>query len=147
MHWKHLLAELGRATGLGDLAPDEEGSCSLLFDGKHELTLTWDKAERTAFLYSRVADGDARRSEEEWRSLLASSCLGAETGGAAFALYGKSLMLWKRHDAFADYSDLEKAVNNFLAQVIHWKDKLAAPGATAGREAAPARQKPMGIPV
>lgn len=125
MRWEQLLAELGQKTGLGALAPDETGSCPLLFDGAHELTLTWDEADSTVFFYGRVADGDTPRGEAGWRSLLAACCLGAETGGAAFALHGPDLLLWKRHDAFADFGDLEKALNSFLARLIQWKEKLA----------------------
>lgn len=135
MQWKYLLEELGKAAGLGVLAPDDTGSCSLLFDGRHEVTLIWDEADSSVFLYGRVADGEAGRDEEAWRALLAASCLGAETGGAAFALYGKSLLLWKRHDAFVDYRDLEKALNSFLPQLILWQERLATPTSTS--EAAP----------
>ena len=125
MRWEHIVAELGEATGLEGLAPDAHGSCSLLFDGEHELTLVRDATESAVFIYGRVAESVAVRGEEAWHALLAASCLGAETGGAAFALYGKSLILWKRHDAFEDCPALEKALNSFLAQIILWKERLA----------------------
>ena len=73
---------------------------------------------------------------------MAASCLGAETGGASFALYGKSLILWKRHDAFADYLDLEKALNNFLPQFIRWKEELAEPASFADKAEAGPRPGP-----
>ncbi len=61
--------------------------------------------------------------------LLDASLLGAQTGGAAFAVsraLGK-VILWKRHDdAFDDVSALEQAINTFLAAVITWKERLAA---------------------
>lgn len=40
-------------------------------------------------------------------------------------------MLWKRYDAFTDYPAFERAVNAFLAQVIHWKGRLDALPAVA----------------
>jgi hypothetical protein len=125
VRFEDALAEFGRATGLGELALDDAGSCSLLFDGAHEMTFTRAREEDAVFLYGIAGAAEKARDAESCRSLLAASCLGAETGGAAFALYGNSLILWKRHEVFADYSALEKAVNSFLAQLIHWKEKLA----------------------
>jgi hypothetical protein len=124
MRFEDVLAELGRATGMGDLAPDSSGGCSLLFDGEQEITLVRDGEDETVFLYGIAGSAEILREAETGRALLAASCLGAETGGAAFALYGNSLILWKRHDEFADYTALEKALNSFLAQLAHWKKKL-----------------------
>jgi hypothetical protein len=137
MRFEDVLAEFGQATGLGELVLDDAGSCSLLFDGEHELTFTRGREEDgddAVFLYGVAADAGTLRDAESCRSLLAASCLGAETGGAAFALYGNSLILWKRHEVFADCRALEKTVNGFLGRLIHWKEKLAARPASAAAE-------------
>jgi hypothetical protein len=125
MLFEDILKEFGRAAGIGDLVLDDEGSCSLLFDGEREVTLTLDAREECVFLYGRVADADLLREADACQRLLTASCLGAETGGAAFALYGNSVLLWKRHENLADEPALEKAINAFLPALIEWQEKLA----------------------
>ncbi|MDR2789037.1 MAG: type III secretion system chaperone [Candidatus Accumulibacter sp.] len=125
MLFEDILKEFGQAAGIGEIALDDEGSCSLLFDGEREVTLTLDAREECLFLYGRVADAGILREMETCQHLLAASCLGAETGGAAFALYGNSVLLWKRHEHLADRSALEKAINAFLPALIEWQEKLA----------------------
>ncbi|MDR3323448.1 MAG: type III secretion system chaperone [Zoogloeaceae bacterium] len=141
MRFEDVLAEFGRVSGLGELVLDDSGSCSLLFDGEHELNFVGGREDDAVFLYGIAGGAGTLRDAESCRSLLTASCLGAETGGAAFAQYGNSLILWKRHDRFVDYSALEKAVNDFLAQLIHWKEKLAAPP-----DSGPARSAPIDVP-
>jgi hypothetical protein len=75
------------------------------------------RARRPFFFYARVADACCR--------FLAASWLGAETDGAAFTLYGNSVLLWKRHENLADEPALEKAINAFLPALIEWQEKLA----------------------
>ncbi|MDR2450682.1 MAG: CesT family type III secretion system chaperone [Candidatus Accumulibacter sp.] len=125
MLFEDILKEFGQATGIGDLVLDDEGSCSLSFDGGQEITLTFDAREEAVFFYARVADAGILREADACRRLLAASCLGAETGGAAFALYGNSVLLWKRHENLADEPALEKAINAFLPALIEWREKLA----------------------
>jgi hypothetical protein len=124
MLFEDTLAELGRATGLGDLALDENESCSLLFDGELELTFVRDREDDAVFLYGLAGNSMTLRDAETCRSLLAASLLGAETGGAAFALRGNSVILWKRYSGFEDYFALEKALNGFLAQLAQWRKRL-----------------------
>jgi hypothetical protein len=125
MIFAEVLKEFGQATGIGDIALDEEGSCTLSFDGEREVTFTYDSREEVVFFYASVADADILREEETCRRLLAASCLGAKTGGAAFAIHGDSVILWKRHEDFADESALERAINAFLSSLIEWREKLA----------------------
>ncbi|MDR3175503.1 MAG: type III secretion system chaperone [Desulfovibrio sp.] len=137
MRFDNVLAELGRATGLDGLAPDADGGCCLNFDGEQEVTLIQDREEDAVFLYGIVAGAEALREAETCRLLLAASCLGADTGGAAFALYGNSVILWKRCGEFADRIALEKTLNDFLAQLARWKEKLADAVFRTGGSASP----------
>lgn len=72
--------------------------------------------------------GDADRQEKpDLLRLMEASVLGARTGGASFGIHDRlnKLVLWKRHvDSFEDASDLERKVNNFLAQIIYWREHL-----------------------
>ncbi|MDR3157667.1 MAG: CesT family type III secretion system chaperone [Zoogloeaceae bacterium] len=136
MLFEDILKEFGQAAGIGDIVLDEEGSCALSFDGEREITFTRDAREEAVFFYARVADAGILREAETCRRLLAASCLGAETGGAAFALYGNSVLLWKRHENLADKPALEKAINAFLSALIEWQEKLArTPDKTAPQPA------------
>jgi hypothetical protein len=136
MFFADVLKEFGEATGIGDLVLDDEGSCSLSFDGEREVTFTFDAHEGAVFFYSRVADAGILRDAGTCQHLLSASCLGAQTGGAAFALYGNSVLLWKRHENFADVPALGKAINAFLSASIEWQERLAqTPNRTAPQAA------------
>lgn len=117
-----LFEELGKACGIAIEADD--GQCTLLFDGRHEITLEQDG--RACIFYGTVGKDICLANPENARNLLAGSFLGAETDGGALSLWKQAgeIVLWKRYDFFADYTDFENAVNAFLAQVIHWKGKI-----------------------
>lgn len=131
MIFSDVLELLGNAVGLADVALDGEGSCTLLFDGEHEVTFTYDRRNRTVFLHSEVGEASSL-DREACMSLLQASLLGAETDGGALSVHAATdtVVLWKRYDdTFPDLSALEQAVNDFLAQVACWKEKLVSGGA------------------
>ena len=122
-----LLAELGNALGIDDLGLDADGQCALLFDGEHTITFTPDSEDHSLILHSEVGKLSPQ-DDALCRTLLEASLLGAQTGGAAFAIHPEldAIILWKRHDAqFADMNSLQQALQAFLAQIIHWKQRLA----------------------
>jgi hypothetical protein len=146
MLFEDILKEFGQTTGIGDIVLDDEGSCSLSFDGEREITFTYDAREQAVFFYARVADAGILREADACHRLLAASCLGAETGGAAFALYGNSVLLWKRHENLADEPALEKAVNAFLSTLIEWQEKLSrTPDQTAPQPTPLDTRHPQGL--
>lgn len=119
-----LVASLGKTCGL-DLSLSD-GRCTLCFDGEHDVTFEQDGD--ALILHGPVDDGACLSNPENLRTLLSASFLGAETDGGALSVWGRTgeIVLWKRFDAFADYPAFESAVNAFLAQIIHWKGRLAA---------------------
>lgn len=126
MELSTLLEELGTSTGLDGLAFDADGQCSLLFDGEHEVTFVRDPEDRSLILYCELGKLPAQADGLCLR-LMQASLLGAETGGAALSVHGaqNTVVLWKRHDEnFEDLTALKQALNAFLAQVIHWKERL-----------------------
>lgn len=136
MKFADLLNDFGRATGLERLALDADGQCALLFDGAHEITFTPDRDDHALIMHCEVGK-ISEHDTELCRTLLEASLLGSQTGGAAFSVESKlgTIILWKRHDdAFVDVDALTQAVNAFLAQAIHWKQRLALPqgGENAG---------------
>ncbi len=127
MEWNAALESFGSSLGIDGLAPDADGSCSLLFDGENEITFTHDREDRAIFMYCEIGDA-ADLSRNACLELLKASLLGAETGGAALSVHGAlgRVVLWKRFDDSALTPDtLGLAVNDFLAQVSVWKKKLA----------------------
>jgi len=145
MEFEAILHEFGLKTGAGVLAPDENDSVSLLFDNEHEITFLLNKKDGAVLFYSEV--GDSRTLDREGcMRLLTASLLGAQTGGAALAVHDRldKVVLWKRYDdSFEDCTDLEKAINAFLAQIVHWKNQLMAP-APASPDAVPPPPPPFG---
>lgn len=127
MRFSNVFSEFTEKCGLG--APVQaDGEKTLLFDGIHVVTFQCNKEDHSVILSSEICDA-AQLAEDEWEMLLEASLLGAQTGGAAFAVSRKlgKVVLWKRHDdAFEDVVALEKAVNTFLAAVITWSGRLAS---------------------
>lgn len=127
MEFSAILAQFGDAIGMSGLSLDADGSCTLLFDDAHEITFTCDAADHAVLLYSEVGKASDLREKSEAMRLLSASLLGAQTGGAAFAVHEAmdAVILWKRYDdRFQDVADIEKAVNDFLPQVEEWKGRL-----------------------
>lgn len=123
MELTSLIEDLGKACGLNITLDD--GRCTLLFDGEHEVTVEQDG--KAVILHGIVGNGDCLSNPNNARTLLAASFLGAETDGGALSVWERTgeIVLWKRFDAFVDYTDFEAAVNAFLAQIIHWKARIA----------------------
>ena len=126
MQFSEVMSELAEKIGIAPLKFDADGSVALLFDGEHEITFT-PHAEDGAVLFSAELAPAPMQSINACLELLKASLLGAKTGGAALAVHEAlgTIVLWKRHDdCFTDCTDLEKAINRFLAQVIAWKEHL-----------------------
>ncbi|MCR5812987.1 MAG: type III secretion system chaperone [Desulfovibrio sp.] len=122
---------LARKYGFSEAHSAAGGDVTLLFDGLHAVTFQCDADDKSVLFLAEICDlTDVRGDRAEM--LLEASLLGAQTGGAAFALslqLGK-VVLWKRHDdCFADENALEQAINTFLAAVITWKGRLASDAA------------------
>lgn len=110
--------------GLAAASPDEDGSVTFLFDKAHEVTFSPVDGGDILF-QCEIAEADLL-GENGCRALLEASF--AETGGAAFAIHralGK-VVIWIRHGEFASSTSFRKAIDDFLAQVVAWKKRLAA---------------------
>ena len=123
MKFLDAMNELASAAGMGPMAADDAGGTTLLFDGEHEVTFS-PAADGGVMLQCEVGDAGIL-GDGACRALLESSF--SETGGAAFAIHralGK-VVLWKICGEFESRAAIEKAVNDFLGQVVSWKKKLA----------------------
>ncbi len=129
MEWTIMLKRFGEALGIDDLTADEDGGCSLLFDGEHEVFFACDKEDHSVLMYSRIGSA-ARFNKDDCLMLLKASLLGAQTGGAALSIDEQTdaAVLWKRFDDTISEDVLKVVLEGFLAQVIDWKQKLARQG-------------------
>ena len=138
MIFTDVISEFADKIGIGPLNFDRDGSVALLFDGEHEINFTPDAEDRSVLFHAEVGDS-SRLDRDGCLRLLKASLLGAETGGASFAVHeapGK-VVLWKRYDdAFEDCAALENAVNAFIAQVIFWKEQLSTGAADSSADQA-----------
>ena len=124
MNALELLNDLAAKIGIGRLVPEADGGVTLLFDDAHEVSFTPAEEDNAVVFQCELADA-SRLRPEDFRALLEASL--AETGGAGFAIHRQldKLLLWKHFSEFNSAAELEKAINDFLAQVILWKERLA----------------------
>ena len=130
-----LLNELAVSIGINGLTPDEKGSVTLLFDNEHEVTFMPDEGDDVVFFQCEVGDASQFGSDGCRKLLEASFSL---TDGAAFAIHPalQKVVLWKRFDEFASLAAFEQAINDFLGQVITWKQRLASGDVGVAEESA-----------
>ena len=130
MEFLEALNDLAARIGLGRIAIDETGSVTLLFDEVHAISFTPDDVERAVYFQSEIADTSCL-TEGDFRKMLEASL--TDTNGAAFSinLPLEKIVLWKRFGEFSSCSELENAINEFLGQIVRWKDKLANGGFSA----------------
>lgn len=124
MRFIELLNELASSIGIGSVIPDETGSVTLLFDNDHEVTFMPDEDGEAVYFQCEVGDASIL-GFEGCRTLLEASF--SQTDGAAFSIHPtlQKVVLWKRLGEFASLVELEKAINEFLGQVVTWKQRLA----------------------
>lgn len=140
MQFEMLFEKLGAVTGIAGLALDSSNTLTLRFDEEHDITFTRDVEDRAVFFHAEVGDA-AHLEAQACRTLLRASLLGAETGGGALSIHGDPgmVVLWKRHeDSFEDYTAFEQAINDFLAQIASWKQRLLAMRQEGDVDAVPA---------
>ena len=118
--------ELAAAMGLPPVVPDETGAFSLLFDNRCEIAFSPASEDGSVIFHADLGDASPLDGAA-CRALLTASLLGAKTGGAAFSIDPGTarVIFWKRYGAFAGRADLEKALGEFLGQVLFWQKRLA----------------------
>lgn len=146
MDFRETIDAFASEMGLAAAPTDDDGSITFLFDETHEVTFSPVDGGDILF-QCEIGEADLL-GEKGCRALLEASF--AETGGAAFAIHralGK-VVLWIRHGEFASLASFRKSIDDFLAQVVAWKKRLAdgdfsaAPDARAAGEGEEAADGP-----
>ena len=141
MKFIETLNELAAKVGLGKVELDDTGSVTLLFDGVYAISFTPDAAEDAVYFQCEIADASSL-SHGDSLALLEASL--SATNGAAFSIDRplEKVVPWKRFGEFASCAALEKAINEFLGQIVRWKERLERGGASAAGERRPAAPAP-----
>ena len=131
-----LLEGLGRSVGLPELQPDENGSCTLMFD-EVVVTFQQDAPGRQVTLHTQIgilpADAPAARLE----TLLAANLFWIQTAGATLALLpaNRALVLAQRFELErVEQVHFEEALARFLDTADLWRDALLKPEAPSATE-------------
>lgn len=141
MYAKDIILELGDKLNLGKLEPDENGVCSLVFDGIHAVDFKISEDGDEVQIFSPVAPIPEKNREELLSQLNEANLFGQGTGGALFSILKEIDLLFmyrKFRMDVTDYQHFEKGVESFLNYLEAWKKKLEAEfgtGDTSGLEA------------
>ena len=123
MRFIDVMNELASSVRIGSVIPDEEGCVTLLFDNKHEVTFMPDGDDDSVYFQCELG-GASSLGLDECKALLEASF--SQTNGAAFSIHPtlQKVVIWKRYGEFASLSGFEKAINDFLGQVVAWKQRM-----------------------
>lgn len=129
MQLRDLLREHARQLGGGPLTLDSHGTCHLMVNDKHLVTLE-EVDERTFFVYSEVAALPTHDNEAIFQRLLQANLYGKATQGCVFALdaHGTHVILFKEFTTqVTDLPIYLEGFETFVHQLAYWKDLLKAP--------------------
>ena len=120
------ITNYGREVGLPNLKLNENGVCSLNFDGKINVDIVYNKDNDQCFFASPVGTVPADGREEFYRQLLVSNAFGIENGGAVLGIEeGEERVVLSYTFIASTFSfELFKTVlGNFVTMVENWMDK------------------------
>lgn len=124
------LSELGMKIGLPELALDGGGVCRLVFDSKFAVDFEYVEDDELLHLHAPLLPIPAENREALYTTLMHAHLLGAETGGAVFALddYAGEVVLFRTlHMPGIDFQAFVSAIEDFVQQLENWTSKLNAP--------------------
>ncbi len=129
MQLKDLIREHARQLGGGPLALDGYGSCHLMVNDNHLVTLE-EVDDRSFFLHSQVVALPAQGNEEVFKSLLQANLYCRATQGCVLALdaQGTNIVLFRElQTAATDFAVYLATFEAFIHQLGYWKELLQGP--------------------
>ncbi|MDR3157673.1 MAG: type III secretion system chaperone [Zoogloeaceae bacterium] len=122
-----ILARLGEAIGIPDLALDEDAACTLEIDGQL-FNLQWFEEERTLAVYAVIGAAEhGPRALPLYAALLEANALGRDTGGLALGLHPGLDSLLLSGQVFAGNLEgdaLYRYVEFFADRAKHWEERV-----------------------
>ena len=126
MRLKDLLREHARQLGGGALTLDSHGTCHLMINDNHLVTLE-EVDDQTFFLYAEVVALPSSENEAIYQRLLQANLYGRATQGCVFALdaHGTHVILFKEFKSeMTDFPIYMNGFEVFVHQLAYWKDLL-----------------------
>ncbi len=139
MQLRDLLREHARQLGGSTLALDSHGTCHLMVNDNHLVTLE-EVDDQSFFLYSEVLALSPYENEEIFKRLLQANLYGRATQGCVFALdaHGTHVILFKEfRTELTDFPIYIDGFEVFVHQLAYWKDLLQAPSSEKKPSQAP----------
>jgi hypothetical protein len=123
-----ILARLGEAVGIPDLALDEDAACMLEIDGLL-FNLQWFEDSRALAVYAVVGAAEhGPRALPLYTALLEANALGRDTGGLALGLHAGLDSLLLSGQVFVGDLEGDDAlyhyVEFFAGQAKHWEARI-----------------------
>lgn len=122
--WSGLLGRLGDDTGVEGVRLDETGRLGLTFDDQ---AVDFEAGDRglTVLATAGTVPGFAR--EETFAAMLAANYPEGRLGGSWLCLdgSGENVLLVRRFAAGVDYGAFRQGLEEFLAGLTEWKERLA----------------------
>lgn len=122
-----LLADLGRLIGIPDLAPSGHGSCQLMFDGCHPVTLVFVPAMRNLVI-SCPCGGSAAVDAKAAMMALRANFMGCGSDGGSLSLGpdGRLHLQFQLPLGGIDANLILDTIERLLNRVESWQRRIAA---------------------
>ena len=141
-----LLSDFGKEIGIPELAFDENGTCSLIFD---EVVVNIEKntEDGKLFFYSNLGTIPATQREGFYKTLLEANAFYKGTGGGTLAIDESSnivLFLYQVPVKSLDHGTFSKTMENYINIVEYWTEQVKGYPSASGT-AAPADAEPRHV--
>jgi Tir chaperone protein (CesT) family len=127
-----LWQELGKEVGLDGLQLDENGACTLVFDGR--VPVNSAIMEDAVVLHASLGVAPGARREAFLEMLLAANLFWLESDGATLSLEpisGEVLLARKLDSRELTVDGLREALDGFANAVDYWRERIAEFGRSA----------------
>lgn len=126
-NFAQLLKELGEFAGIADLAPDEDGGCTLMFDD-FTVHMLADEEKDTLLVYSVAALVPPMESERFLGRLLEANAFYGETFGASFSVRDGAVYLQQLVPlGYTTPQRFFEMLETFLRTLAVWRELLNSP--------------------
>jgi hypothetical protein len=139
MEVNELISRLGAEIGLKDLALNEEHMARLQFDNRLIVDLEYEQETQCLYLCAVLGEIPEEKRKEVFEQLLIGNLFCRQTRGAVLAVSPMDqeiLLVRSFPTAKSDYRDFTDALENFVAAVDDWTDRLAAEDGASSSESA-----------
>lgn len=125
MNAQGLIAELSSVVGI-QLHFNEEHVCSIAFyEDRVDFEAKQGSQGESLYIIAHVSNFIDNKSVLE--RLLRANYLGAQSGDASISLSSEGFMMHRQLAMPMEYSDFEKAIEQFVNSLRYWKEWLALP--------------------